>query len=396
MSGHGRQIVLTASVALVIAAGIGVGVYYIVPQLQNSTTSYHRGTTSSSNVLTYSGCNNTTALNGTEYCTLNVSNETLFGNPGYSVFNNNDSSISFNGVTFTLLCPSGYIGCPNTSHNSTTVTLLIGVIALRLTFPNNTTQYVQNFVPVGGVPVNVTMLSNNVSPSAGMYIELVQQSYETFLLVQETSSTCGPFGCDESSTTSTNTLLSECSNASTPNSGFGTVVVGTDSPAIICVQFYFYNSTTPLSLNLSSTISVQGWQDISINGTISNRVSDGMSNFTLTTSSDELVLGGPANESEGITVAYALTAKSGASGTYELGFLQSWGLGASLLGETCGFYGEIVAGNGQPNYAQNENLCVAQSTSYLEEHNDTVTMPGIGPIVPNDLYFRVVGVSNST
>jgi len=382
LSGHGRQIIFAISIAVILALALGLGVYYFQPQLRGSsgssisTSSSATVSSSMSAVLSYSGCNNAITLNGTEYCMLNVSNETLFGNPGYTVFNDAGSSISFNGVTFTLLCPSGYVGCPNTSHNSTTVTLLIGVIDLRLTFPNNTTEYIHNFVPLG--PQNVTMLPNVANSSAGIYFEFVQHNYETFLLVS----------------------LSQYSQLSVANSGFGTVVAGTNSSAVISIQLYYYNSTTPLSLNLTDILTIQAWQYIPNGSITSTRSFNGISNFTLSASQNQIVLGGPTNASEGTTVAYTLTAKPGASGTYELGFLQSWGLQAYLLasGEptSCGFYGEIVTGNGQPNYAQSESSCTTYNISYFEGQNDTITAPGIGLIIPNYLYFKIVGISNST
>ena len=71
---------------------------------------------------------------------------------------------------------------------------------------------------------------------------------------------------------------------------------------------------------------------------------------------------------EGTMVAYALAANSGASGTYQLGFFSSASFSSWLLGpqapESCGYYGEIVAGNGQPNYAQNLGGCLTYPTSY--------------------------------
>lgn len=39
MSGYGKQIALTASVAIVIAVGLGLGVYYIQPQLSGTSSS---------------------------------------------------------------------------------------------------------------------------------------------------------------------------------------------------------------------------------------------------------------------------------------------------------------------------------------------------------------------
>ena len=59
-----------------------------------------------------------------------------------------------------------------------------------------------------------------------------------------------------------------------------------------------------------------------------------------------------------IVVAFVVTAEAGASGTYQLGFLSYPALGGNswMLGPQeplrCGYYGELVAGSGQPNYDQ--------------------------------------------
>src|SRR5579872_5963429 len=58
---------------------------------------------------------------------------------------------------------------------------------------------------------------------------------------------------------------------------FGTVFAGASSPALIFIQFYYYNSTGTFDLNLSSILSIDASE---LNFTLF----DGSRNFTLTTS----------------------------------------------------------------------------------------------------------------
>ena len=175
---------------------------------------------------------------------------------------------------------------------------------------------------------------------------------------------------------------------------------------MLCIQLYYYNSATPLTLNLTNALSIQALQYI-YNGSVGYpRSFNGASNFSITTSQDLLVIGGPSNENEGTIVAYAVTAKAGASGTYQLGFLTSSSLNTWMLGaqepEQCGYYGQLVAGSGQPNYVQATG-CITYSTTYASSSTGAtsssshLTVPGIPyPLISGDIYFRVVGVTNST
>ena len=116
-------------------------------------------------------------------------------------------------------------------------------------------------------------------------------------------------------------------------------------------------------------------------------------------------MGGPTNENEGIIVAFAVTAKTGASGTYQLGYLPSSSLATWMLAaqepEQCGYYGQLVAGNGQPSYVQPTG-CITytttnESSSTATSNSSAPTIPGISyQLISGDLYFRVVGVAGST
>jgi len=182
-------------------------------------------------------------------------------------------------------------------------------------------------------------------------------------------------------------LLAQCSHAETPTPIgllFGTVTAGTITPAVVCVQFYYFNSTTPTIMPTS----------IMIQATQPNRSFSGDSNFTISASENQLVFGGPQNENEGDVVAFAVSAKPGASGTYELGFSGNYMLTPTEPAE-CAYYGTLVAGNGHPLYVFPEG-CITYNTSGTNT-SSLPTIQGVPyPILTNTLFFRVVGVINST
>lgn len=202
-------------------------------------------------------------------------------------------------------------------------------------------------------------------------------------------------------------LLATCSQAQGPPPGIWKLAVNTNSAAVICFQLYYYSSTAPLSLNLSQALSIQALQYIA-NGSVNYpRSFSGASNFTLVASQNQLTIGGPSSANEGTTIAYALTAKPGASGTYWLSFLASNGLRAYMASPqeplSCAFYGELVAGTGQPGYTQGFNGCITYtttsqtSTSAATNSTSGNTVPGIPyPLLNGNIYFRITGMRNST
>lgn len=201
------------------------------------------------------------------------------------------------------------------------------------------------------------------------------------------------------------TLTQSCTGLSNTGFGFGDLLVGTSSPAIICVQLYYFGE--PLILNLSTALSITALYYV-YNGSVGNPVSfDGSSNFAIVLSQASVRIGGSSNENEGIVIAYAIKSIQEASGTYELGFVSSSSQGRWMMGsepEECGYYGQLVAGNGQPNYVSPTH-CITYTVTTMnspgssETTNSTGyhTVSGVSYLLLNDnLYFRVVGVSNST
>jgi hypothetical protein len=195
--------------------------------------------------------------------------------------------------------------------------------------------------------------------------------------------------------------LPGCPPVQTVDNGF-VVSAGTTS-AIVCIQLYYYNSSTALTLNLTKALSIEALYYVR-NGSLGIPVSfSGTSNFTISPSQSQLVIGGPTDENEGSVVAFAITANTGASGTYELGISggYAWMLGSSEPLQ-CGYYGELVAGNGQPNYVSPTG-CITYSTTSMSGTETTSsssnyhTIPGIPyALLSGNLYFKVIGVMNPT
>jgi hypothetical protein len=158
---------------------------------------------------------------------------------------------------------------------------------------------------------------------------------------------------------------------------------------LICVQLYYYNQNSTRTLNLTDALSIQAIQYIKNGGIGMPRSFDGGSNFTVTASKPLLVLGGPTFENEGEIIGFNITAKPGASGTYQLSLFSSSGLGAFLLAgqepESCGDYGQLLAGSGSPNYAQMAIHCVTIATTSVSTGH---------PHPDGYLYFKVLGVSS--
>lgn len=207
-------------------------------------------------------------------------------------------------------------------------------------------------------------------------------------------------------------LLSACSQGKSPNSSFWNLAASSNQAAVVCLQVYYYDPTAPTTINVTSALSIEALQYIANGSTSYPRSFNGASNFTVAASQSQLIIGGPNNENEGTTIVYAITAKSGASGTYQLGFLSYPGMGGNswMLNPQeplrCGYYGELVTGNGQPNYAQLVDLCITYATynsstpgptSTTTSHSSTHTVSGISyPLQDDFVYFEETDVSNST
>ena len=200
----------------------------------------------------------------------------------------------------------------------------------------------------------------------------------TFTAFSTTTTTMSIIGNSSSS------LLAQCSTAGAPATFglmLGVVTVGTNAPAVICVQYYYFSS---VPTTLATSMMIQAAQP--------NRSFSGDSNFTISASANQLVFGGPQDEDEGAVVAFAVTAKPAASGTYELVFSGNYMLAPSEPTE-CPYYESLVAGNGNPLYVFPTG-CI---TYVVTGMGNLPSILGIQyPILTKTLYFRIVGVINST
>ena len=243
--------------------------------------------------------------------------------------------------------------------------------------------------------------SANLQPVSMTCATLFVPSGKTNTTIIEFGSTC------ETTTTSTSAVAmpAVCPAIQSYTGGFQ-ITSGTSSPAVVCLQLYYYSQNT-LTLNLSNTLAIQAIYYIQ-NGSIGiPRSFSGSPNFTVTSSQNQIVLGGANNENEGSFVAFSILSNAGASGTYEVGIFGSSGLDHWMLGsepEQCGYYGQLIAGNGQPNYAQPAfNGCITytvtsgSSTETTSTSSTNNTLPAFPyQLLNGNLYFRIVGVTNST
>lgn len=203
--------------------------------------------------------------------------------------------------------------------------------------------------------------------------------------------------------TQTQTLPAECLDAGGGSSSggyFGTLDVGITSPAVVCLQLYEFDANSSVLVNSTRLIDIRGVNPET------GRVFHGLSNF-IAASSSTIDFGGPANASEGVVVALAITAKPGASGTYSVFITQgenppetavSTNLGyqqALYLSDQGGLQGcssgTLVAGTGQPDY-----LLGACLGSYLHCTSGFHIQGVAYDICPGTLYYRIVNAGNST
>lgn len=203
---------------------------------------------------------------------------------------------------------------------------------------------------------------------------------------------------ETATTTSDVTLAPGC----LPNQGYGyfsgTLMAEINFPAIICVQLYWFDPNSSIILNNPTSL-------LQIGGSI-----NGASNFTVNTylpgclSACQLGFIGPTEGGEGQVVAFGITANVGASGTYQLNLqspldvgtgpspVQVYYLGPQGL-EGCLGNVDLMAGNGQPNYAPPNETCPPVQIP----GGGQFSIPGLGYKVPGDaLLYRIVSMTNST
>jgi hypothetical protein len=143
-------------------------------------------------------------------------------------------------------------------------------------------------------------------------------------------------------------------------------------------------------LNATSVLEILG-----VSPSSGNPILDPAANFTVAASTDQLTLGGPTNAGEGTVLAYSITAKGGASGTYWLAMKASQleGTGLRECGPDAESFGSLLAGNGQPDYVPPSYYPVCIISGGVP----AFSIPGVDYTVPAGfLCYRIISVTNST
>jgi hypothetical protein len=206
--------------------------------------------------------------------------------------------------------------------------------------------------------------------------------------IQDTTLSISTRSTSRTSSTNSSQLTATCSQDAL--SGSYNVTAGTTDPGTICVRIYYYNSTAPLVLNLTSLLTIYETT------TRDNVTYSGFatSNFTVMSDQSLLAMGGPDDENEGALVTYHVTADGDASGRFPFslpGYLLS-----PQQPEECNAYGLIIAGDGQPDYDFPFDSCAPfasatdGTTSGTTSSADYITVPGVVyPLMGGYIYFQL-------
>jgi hypothetical protein len=154
----------TIAIAIVIAGVlISASLYFAVESSIRTTTT--------TQVVTPTGTSSQTAcpeitVNGTGYCSLDVTDNMTLEEFGYSILN---APVTFMSVTFESTCQSNAADCPTESQS----TLSSGFIPFELIYPNGEIQYIGALYPsnIGSGQEEYYLTSTQTSPRAGFLLE---------------------------------------------------------------------------------------------------------------------------------------------------------------------------------------------------------------------------------
>ena len=155
-----------------------------------------------------------------------------------------------------------------------------------------------------------------------------------------------------------------------------------DSTVSICVRYFYYNFTSPVTFNTTALLTV------GISRPILVATSYGAGprpevNFSVSSFPSELTLGGNSNLNEGALVFYSIGTGATSNGTYGLN-LGAW-LHPTL--PACAGFTRLIVSNPAPNYVSFGSCTASMSGSYpLNPYG----------FVDGFLTAKVVGMSNST
>ena len=174
-------------IALVIGTALG-SVAFPLTKTQTTTVLTSKTNTeidtltqsSSFSTETADACNSQITVNSTLFCSLNVTNITSVGVPGWATMNR---SVYFMGVLFQTVCQGNIGNCGNITE-----TLSAGIVEYNVAFSDGTNE---NVSTAFGECYTAYFLSRHHNPTAGFYMKCVGQatSPEIFLLVETPNST---------------------------------------------------------------------------------------------------------------------------------------------------------------------------------------------------------------
>jgi hypothetical protein len=237
-----------------------------------------------------------------------------------------------------------------------------GGLNITVTYQGETYNFAGGIPPIGTECVTLHVPSGNVSSSTVM---------------NGSGSYCSQSSTSFSSSNSSYSTLGASSCSKTFSNGTGTgedlyLAQLSGSTAKLCVRYFYYNTTAPITLNSLSQLTI--YAPVQSSGTLRNADSS----FLLSANASQVLIGGPQQENEGVLVSYTIKSIGSApSGTYEIAL-------SSIL-----YPQDIACGDGK----------------YMTLQVGNVTNPVVGTSChydpapqsnPGVVYSEIVGITNST
>ncbi len=159
----GRSYTSIAIAIIVVGVLISASLFLAVETSPKMTTTTR--TVTATQTTSQTVCSEIT-VNGTGYCSLDVTDNMTLEEFGYSVLN---APVTFMGVTFESTCQTNAANCPTESQSTDSS----GVIPLELIFPDGNTQYIGALYPpsIGSGQEEYYLTSTPTSPKAGLLLE---------------------------------------------------------------------------------------------------------------------------------------------------------------------------------------------------------------------------------
>lgn len=110
-------------------------------------------------------------INGTSFCTMDVTNQLEFAIPGYSQL---AAPVTFMGVTFQTYCPPNLGPCAGRPNRQISTAVGVGVLLFNLTFSDGHGESAFTYLPYYGPPLYI--LSKHSTPRAGFSVAYVKEA----------------------------------------------------------------------------------------------------------------------------------------------------------------------------------------------------------------------------